>query len=168
LPESGSDRYRRSNVTTPPRFAVDTMLGRLARWLRLLGYDAAYGAHLSGRSLLRAARAEGRIVLTRRRDLVRRLDLPHLLVDSDHFREQLVQVMRAFGLDAREHLLERCPECNLELLDVTPASARPRVPEYVAQTQQRFRSCPRCHRVYWPGTHHEHIGAELAALGFET
>lgn len=144
------------------------MLGRLARWLRLLGYDAAYGAHLSGRPLLRLARAEGRIVLTRRRDLVRRLDLPHLLVDSDHFREQLVQVVRAFALDVRGHLLDRCPECNLELSDETLSSVRHRVPEYVAQTQERFRSCRRCHRVFWPGTHHEHIGAELAALGLET
>ena len=159
--------YRRERVTNPPRFAVDTMLGRLANWLRLLGYDTAYGPHLSGRTLLRAARAEGRIVLTRRRDLLRRLDLPHLLVESDHFREQLVQVIRAYGLDVESHLLSICPECNQPLTMETAAKVRARVPPYVAQTQEHLHSCCRCHRVFWPGTHHERIRAELKALGLE-
>ena len=154
-------------MTNPPRFAVDTMLGRLARWLRLLGYDTAYGTHLSGRTLLRTARAETRIVLTRRRDLLRRLELPHLYVDSDHFREQLSQVVLAFDLDVEHLLLTRCPECNRELSAETAGTIAHRVPPYVAQTQERFRSCPRCHRVFWAGTHHEHIRAELRALRLE-
>jgi uncharacterized protein len=151
-------------VTTPIRFAADTMLGRLARWLRLLGYDTAYGAHLGGRSLLRAARAEGRVVLTRRTGLLRHLDLPHLFIEGDHFRDQLVQVIAAFHLDTEAHLLNRCPECNLDLLEETRTNVQQRVPAYVAETQERFRSCPRCHRIFWPGTHHQRIRAELAAL----
>lgn len=149
-----------------PKFAVDVMLGRLARWLRLLGYDALYGAHLSGLSLLRAARPDRRIVLTRRADLLRHLDLPHLLVAGDHFREQLAQVIDTFELDD-SHLLSRCPECNLALSAETRSNVTARVPAYVAQTQEQFRSCPRCHRIFWPGTHHERIRAELAALARE-
>jgi hypothetical protein len=152
---------------TPPRFAADVMLGRLARWLRLLGCDTAYGPHLAGRALLRAARTEHRVVLTRRQALHRSLDVPHLLVESDHFREQLVQVIRAFDLDVRSQLLTRCPECNQPLVAETVDSVRARIPPYVAQTQTEFRSCPRCKRIFWPGTHHEHIRAELAALGLQ-
>ena len=143
------------------------MLGRLAHWLRLLGYDSAYGAHLTGRALLRAARAEQRILLTRRRALLRHLDVPHLFIESDHFRQQLAQVIRAYQLDVDSRLLRRCPECNLELLTESRSTAAARVPPFVAQTQEQFRSCPGCHRVFWAGTHHQHIRAELAALQLE-
>ena len=147
------------------RFAVDCMLGRLATWLRLLGYDATYHRDANAPSLLRHARAEGRIVLTRNRRLARtRTNVPVHLVDSDQFRDQLRGIVIRFGLDPRAYLLTRCCRCNQRLEVVAPALITEGVPAYVRRTQPRFVRCPGCHRVYWPATHDERIRAEVRAL----
>lgn len=146
------------------RFAVDRMLGRLARWLRILGHDVAYGSHLGGRALLDCARREGRLLLTRDTRLVRGHDLPpHLFLTSDHFREQLRQVAETVPLGAG--VLGRCLDCNRVLEDVPRERARDRVPAFVWDTTERFLSCGACGRLYWPATHREHVLRELAALG---
>jgi uncharacterized protein len=147
------------------RFAVDRMLGRLARWLRILGYDVAYGPHLRGRALLDCARRERRIVLTRDTRLVRGHDLPpHVFVTSDHFREQLRQVAATLGLGTAD-VLTRCLDCNRPLDEITREQARDRVPVFVWQTSERFLACAGCGRVYWPATHRAHVLRELVALG---
>lgn len=150
---------------TVRRFAVDRMLGRLARWLRVLGHDVAYGPHLGGRTVVACARREDRLLLTRDTRLLRDPQLPpHLFVSSDDFRAQLRQVAAVLpivpGLP-----FGRCLECNRVLEDVPREAARARVPPYVWQTNDRFLGCTRCHRLYWPATHHEHMRRELAALG---
>jgi uncharacterized protein with PIN domain len=150
-----------------PRFAVDKMLGRLARWLRILGDDVAYGPHLSGRALVAAARSEDRLLVTRDTRLLRARDLPpHVFVASDHFREQLREVAAAVPLDGA-HLLARCLDCNRALDELPRERARDRVPVFVWETSPRFLSCPGCGRVYWPATHRAHVVRELAALGIE-
>ncbi len=150
-----------------PRFAVDTMLGRLARWLRILGHDVAYGRHLHGRTLVDCARREERLLLTRDTHLVRDPDLPpYLFVDSDHFRDQLRQVAAAVPLGT-PGFLTRCLDCNRVLEDVPREAVRGRVPEFVYATSARFLACPRCAKLYWPATHHAHMARELAALGLE-
>ena len=148
-----------------PRFAVDRMLGRLARWLRILGHDVAYGSHLAGRPLVDRARREGRILVTRDTRLVRRRDLPpHLFVRSDAFREQLCEVAAAVRLGTAG-VLCRCLDCNATLAGVPRDDVRDRVPAFVWETTTDFLTCPRCHRIYWPATHREHVLRELAALG---
>ena len=148
------------------RFAVDKMLGRLATWLRIIGQDAAYGAHLSGETLLRQARSEGRVLLSRdRRFIRRRTDVPLLFIEHDHFREQLQQVVSAFGIDPFAEAFTRCARCNEPLAAVPREEITDRVPPYVLATQAHFVRCPRCHRIYWPATHHEHARKELQALG---
>jgi uncharacterized protein with PIN domain len=147
-----------------PAFAVDKMLGRLARWLRILGHDVAYGPHLSGRSLVENARRDGRLLVTRDTRLLRDPDLPpHIFVVSDHFRDQLRQVAAAVPLGGA--FLRRCLDCNRALHGVTREEAAPHVPPYVLATQEHFQRCPRCGRVYWPATHRAHMLDELAALG---
>jgi uncharacterized protein with PIN domain len=146
-------------------FAVDTMLGRLARWLRILGHDVAYGPHLHGRGLVACARRERRMIVTRDTRLVRDPELPpHVFVTSDHFREQLREVAAAVPLAAGA-AFSRCVECNRPLADVARDAVRERVPPYVYETQPRFWTCPACRRVYWPATHHARMREELAALG---
>ncbi len=148
-------------------FAVDTMLGRLARWLRILGHDVAYGPHLHGRGLVDCARREGRVIVTRDTRLVRERSLPpHVFVTSDHFREQIRQVGAAIPL-AEGASFTRCVECNARLEPVERAAVEARVPAYVFATQERFWTCPRCARVYWPATHQARMRAELAALGLQ-
>ncbi|MCW5892343.1 MAG: Mut7-C RNAse domain-containing protein [bacterium] len=149
----------------PATFAVDRMLGRLARWLRVLGHDVAYGPHLRGRSLLRLARAEHRWVLTRDTRLRRETPLPPLVfIASDHLREQLQQVAAAVSLDGRD-FLRRCLLCNRLVEPIARDQARARVPDYVWQTQATFHACPRCGRLYWSATHRTRMRAELEALG---
>jgi uncharacterized protein with PIN domain len=140
------------------------MLGRLARWLRILGHDVAYGPHLHGPGLVACARRDRRVIVTRDTRLVRDPNLPpHLFVRADRFRDQLREVAAAVPLAAGE-AFSRCVECNEPLTSVGREAARERVPPYVFETQDRFWTCPSCHRFYWPATHHARMRDELASL----
>lgn len=140
------------------------MLGRLARWLRILGHDVAYGQHLRGDALIACARREGRTILTRDSRLVRRRNLPpFVFVEADKFRDQLRQLADTVSLGAAT--LRRCIECNAPLDALARDDVRDRVPTYVFETQEAFWTCPRCHRLYWEATHHAHIVREIEALG---
>jgi len=142
------------------------MLGRLATWLRLLGYDATYGPQLGGPALLRHARAEQRVVLTRDHRLARRRTPVTLhFIGADAFRAQLCDVVTTFRLDPGARLLTRCSRCNHPLEPAAAAAVADLVPPYVLRTQDRFVRCPSCRRVYWPATHDERIRAELRAMG---
>jgi uncharacterized protein len=147
------------------RFAVDTMLGRLARWLRVLGHDVAYGRHLHGRTLVACARRDARLLLTRDTRLLRDPQLPpHLFLTSDDFRAQLRQVAGALPLESGMRF-GRCLACNRVLEELPRERARELVPAYVYETNDRFLACQGCHRLYWPATHRDHMRRELAALG---
>ncbi len=139
------------------------MLGRLAKWLRLLGYDTAFLNDASDHELARIARAERRILLTRDRALAARRGLDTLLIHSEQLDEQLEQVQDALGLPPVPSL-SRCSVCNVALDDLSPAEAADRVPPYIRRTHSEFRHCPSCHRVYWPGSHVEAMDEQLEDL----
>jgi uncharacterized protein with PIN domain len=134
------------------RFLADSMLGTLAKWLRILGYDTTYDAQLGDNQLVRLARAQGRILLTRDTGLLKRKGLRALFIESEVLEEQLAQVQQAFGLDVAQPF-SRCPVCNTALQDVPKYEAWGQVPPFVFQTQERFRLCAECNRFYWRGTH---------------
>lgn len=140
----------------PVRLIADGMLGRLARWLRLLGYDTAYEKDTSDLELARRARAEGRVLLTRDRALAARRGLRTLLIESERVQEQVRQVVETLG-PPPNLALSRCSLCNVPLEPATPQQVADRVPPYVLQTQKRFGVCPICGRVYWTGTHLQHM-----------
>jgi uncharacterized protein len=146
------------------QFAADKMLGRLARWLRIIGQDVIYGPELSGAGLIRAARRDGRLILTRDRALGRKNPPPYLLIRSDHFREQLSQVIGEYGLDPLKDAFTRCVECNARIEPVAKAEVEGKVPPYVFATHENFSFCRKCRRVYWPATHQERMLQELKAL----
>ncbi len=151
-----------------PRFVADCNVGRLARWLRALGYDASYHARIGDAELVREAAAEDRILLTRDRDLMQRRVIQTgavraLLIRHDGVIDQLRQVASELGLHLDE-ALTRCIECNAELEARQPALVAARVPPYVRQTQSRYSECPGCGRVYWAGTHWQHMREVLLAL----
>lgn len=151
-----------------PRFVADCNVGRLARWLRALGYDASYHARIDDAALVREAAAEGRILLTRDRDLVQRRVVRSgvvraVLVRDDDVKMQLRQVLDEVGLDLAG-ALTRCIECNAALEAREASAVAERVPPYVLGTQTRYSQCPRCGRVYWAGTHWQHMREALAAL----
>ncbi|MDX1632550.1 MAG: Mut7-C RNAse domain-containing protein [Thermoanaerobaculia bacterium] len=138
------------------RLLADAMLGGLAKWLRILGLDVAYDPELDDAGVVDRAREEDRWILTRDRRLVKRREARdrHLLIDSVHVPEQVRQVVDALDLDVdRERLFSRCVRCNRPLEPIPAAEARSEVPPYVAKTQDRFRQCPDCERIFWPATH---------------
>jgi uncharacterized protein with PIN domain len=150
------------------RFLVDCNVGRLARWLRALGYDAAYEPALGDAELVRRALAEDRILLTRDRDLMKRRpiatgQLRALFIEDDGVLAQVQQAARHFGLGLRP-VLDRCLECNATLEARSSAEVAARVPPYVRATQSRYRECPLCGRIYWAGTHWMRMHEALAAL----
>jgi uncharacterized protein len=153
----------------PPvlKFAADRMLGRLAKWLRVLGLDVLYGRHLSGAGLIYVARQENRVILTRDRRSPVRQPQDFLLIESNHHREQLRQVVRQFNLSCGDGLLKRCLACNSLLQARSKDSVKDKVPSYVFSTQEEFFSCPDCRRIYWPATHRQKMLQELKNLGLE-
>lgn len=146
------------------RFAADIMLGRLAKWLRIIGEDVIYGAHLTGYGLIRAARLEKRLILTRDRSLKNKQPPPLLYLQSDHYRDQLKQVIRDCGLSVGKRLFTRCLCCNTLLQSRTKDSIEKLVPAYVFSTQERFFWCATCRRIYWPATHHRNMLEEIKSL----
>ena len=142
------------------RLLADSMLGRLAKWLRLLGYDVAYDNAAADRTLVRRARTEQRILLTRDRELARRRGLRTLLIESQSLDEQVEQVWQALGPPPHP-ALSRCAVCNATLQSIAAADATGHVPPYVLRTQDRFRQCPLCKRIFWRGTHFRAIRNRL-------
>jgi uncharacterized protein with PIN domain len=139
------------------------MLGTLAKWLRILGYDAIYDPGLDDYPLMRLARAEDRVLLTRDGELARRRGVRTLLIESQVLDEQLQQVLSEFDLEP-ERSFSRCPVCNEVLAPLDRQAARSRVPAYVAKTHEQFRLCPGCGRVYWQGSHWQQMEERLKAL----
>ena len=136
------------------------MLGRLARWLRLLGADVLYDPTLDGAAMLRRARAEGRLLLSADKRL--RTSPAVLFIRSANFRDQLREVIARVPLPAKP--LSRCSRCNDLLEAISPQAAGRRVPPFVLASQRQFACCPGCGRIYWEATHPERIRRELAAL----
>ena len=151
-----------------PRFLADCNVGRLARWLRALGYDASYHARIDDSELVREAAAENRVLLTRDRDLTKRRVIQTgvvraILIRDDDVTRQLRQVFAELGLELKE-ALTRCIECNSELESRVPAMVAERVPPYVRRTQSRYSECPDCGRIYWAGTHWQRMREVLLGL----
>jgi len=147
----------------PLRLLADGMLGRLARWLRLLGYDTAYDNAATDPELARRARAEGRVLLTRDHELAARHGLRTLLIQSQALEEQVREVRDALGPPSHA-ALSRCAVCNTALRPISPAEIADRVPSYILKTQTEFRRCPGCGRVYWPGSHLQAMRSQIKKL----
>jgi uncharacterized protein len=152
-----------------PRFVVDIMLGRLARWLRAMGYDTRYPGptpcHAGDRQLLQIAGVEDRILITRDRMLARLAEPRDCLIRAERLDEQLVETVECLGLHPREQdWLSRCLDCNSPLEGRPRAGVRGLVPEQVFATHAEFRSCPGCAKIYWAGSHTDRILERLARV----
>jgi uncharacterized protein with PIN domain len=139
------------------------MLGTLAKWLRILGYDTLFDPVLDDHQLVRLARADGRVLLTRDRELAGRRGVRTVLVASEQLDDQVRQVLRDLGLEA-DRSFSRCPVCNEALETIDREAAQARVPAYVAQAHKQFKHCPTCRRVYWRGSHWQRMVERLSRL----
>ncbi len=149
-----------------PRFLADGMLGKLATWLRILGCDVEYFGDLPDEELVERALEAGRVILTRDTLLVKRRKARdnHFFVTGDGWRDQLRQVVTAFGIDPAGGLFTRCVRCNESLVPVEKSRVAGRVPPYVFRTQEAFTACPACGRLYWKATHRGAMERELAEI----
>lgn len=151
----------------PPKLIADAMLGALARWLRILDLDVVYDPALDDPEIVERAAAEDRVILTRDRRLVqRRLARIHLLIRSDVVDEQVRQVLEELEIRPDpSRVLGRCLRCNVPTEPIDAETARSRVPPWIARTQDEYRICPSCGRLYWPGTHVERMKKRLERMG---
>ena len=156
-PDSPSGRHR---------FLADVMLGSLARWLRILGYDTWYNNQIDDDDLISRCQIDNRIALTRDRRLTQRRALKRsLLITNEELGHQLREVLSFTGDGIDERLvLTRCLECNSNLESVKRMDVRDLVPAYVYRTQSRFRNCPECNRIYWAGTHRRRMMERIQRL----
>ena len=147
-------------------FVADCMLGKLAKWLRILGFDVLYFSKAEDSELVEVARREGRVLLTRDTGLIERTaKRPNrLFVRSDDWEDQVVQVLDGFGLwdDIRPNT--RCIECNLPLKALAREQARNLVTPYVCEHASSFALCPGCNRVFWQGTHYGDMERKIERL----
>lgn len=133
-----------------PRFVADHMLGSLARWLRMMGYDTVYDKSLDDPAITKLAREEGRFILTRDRELAK--EAGALFVEADDLDAQLKAVAEKYGLKHNDGLI-RCSACNGALVDLPKEQAKGSVPEGAFEGNDRFWKCSKCGKVYWKGTH---------------
>jgi uncharacterized protein with PIN domain len=147
------------------RFVVDLNVGRLAKWLRVMGYDTLFPREADDNDLVRIALQENRLLVTRDsgfslRRVARQGQMRVLQIADDGLRLQLRQLVRDLNLDL-DRGFSRCIRCNELLTPVKKEAVAQRVPPYVYSKHQDFRQCAGCHRVYWRGTHWSRMLAEL-------
>jgi hypothetical protein len=148
------------------RFVVDVNVGKLARHLRMLGYDAAYHWTWRDRDIAHLAESEGRIVLTQDIGLLKRRQVVWgRYIRSKQPEEQLLEVVRVFGLEKPFALLTRCLDCNRRLEPVDKEAILHRLEPKTKRYFDTFRICPGCDRIYWPGSHQERMLQWLEELG---
>jgi uncharacterized protein with PIN domain len=145
-------------------FVVDGMLGKLAKWLKILGFDTLFLPDEDDR-ILAAARSEGRTILSRYRELVRRADRhPALLIESTRWPDQVRQVLGRYDLWGEARPFTRCLECNAVLKPLSRDNAARLVPPHVFEKSASFLLCAQCGRFYWAGTHHDAMEATIREL----
>jgi uncharacterized protein with PIN domain len=137
------------------RFIVDTTVGKLARWLRSLGFDTLVFRERDLHRLVQIAQEQKRIILTRNRKLEAKLFLGNIFVLKDDDPDlQVKTILRTLSLRVDSRIFfSRCLLCNAQMESISRGEAEGAVPEYVLHTHESFYRCPACERIYWQGTH---------------
>ena len=137
-----------------PRFAAESTLGRLTKWLRLLGFDTRYEVDLADKKFIDTLEND-RILLTRTQRIRNQFASRRMIfVESDHLEQQLKQIFRELGLKADQTKpFSRCLQCNVPIVAVAKSRLRGHIPDYIFETHDHFNQCPQCNRVFWPGSH---------------
>lgn len=152
------------------RFVLDQMLGRLAKWLRILGYDTLYFKNIEDSKLIEIASKEERILITRDTRLVKRRaisrgEVTAVLIENEILEGQLKELFKKLKVKPTYDLLAPfCVECNAKIKKVPKESIRNKVPAYIFRTHQAFGKCTKCHKYYWEGTHWDRIKEKLEKI----
>ncbi len=146
------------------KFICDEMLGTLAKWLRILGYDTKYAKNMDDEKIIEIARKEQRIVLTRDKALAKKADKA-LYINERELEKQIEKVFENFNLKVEhDKILSRCTICNIPVVKIEKENVKEKVPEHVWKTQEEFWICPQCHRIYWMGSHWENMADKIKKL----
>jgi len=148
------------------KFIVDNNAGKLAKWLRIMGYDTLFFNGSDDSGMIAIALAEDRVILTRDTQIIKRRvvtsgQLKAILIQSDEPERQMRQVIDTLNLDWQFKPFTICLECNQPLVERSKQQVKDLVPPYVFKTQSQYMECPACHRIYWRGTHWQAMTKKL-------
>jgi len=139
------------------KFVVDGMLGKLARWLRMMGHDVEYSNSMEDSELLTIAKKDHRILLTRDFDLYQHAvgkEIDAFYVEGQTERERLAELAARFGIRLEIYMaMSRCPKCNAQVKPVSKEKVASRVEKNTFENYIDFWECPKCGQVYWQGAH---------------
>lgn len=148
------------------KFIADENVGKLCKWLRILGYDVSYYSPIDDAELIRKAAYENRVILTRDSGIPKwNMAKNCLLLESSSPIEQLKQVVEHFNLSVSKKLIfTRCIECNVPVVDVSKSDVKSKIPPFVYKTHEKFVQCPSCEKVYWAGSHYDNVLKRLSDI----
>lgn len=148
------------------KFLVDRMLGRLATWLKVLGFDTVYFREPHSRKINYISLQERRIILTRNHKVSSKRSYSIIHIVSEQLEKQLKQVFADLNISVKEKLLfSRCTYCNVLVKSINKEHIYGKVPAYVYNTHAEFSTCPQCYRIYWKGTHDELLNKQIKEIG---
>jgi len=148
------------------KFVVDGMLGKLARWLRMLGHNVKYSSSLSDEKLLKIAKNEHRTLLTRDLELYQRAvanGVQVVYMEGTDEAEKLAKLAKKYGFSLEINLEKsRCPKCNARIKPIDKKLVKGKVPETTYKYYDKFWECQKCGQIYWQGAHWKRINDTLA------
>jgi uncharacterized protein with PIN domain len=149
------------------KLICDHMVGSLAKWLRIFGYDTIYpDMTTNDDKVLDIAKAEGRLLISRDKELLirgKKIQLDVLEILTTDLDKQLAQVLTRVPID-RTHVLTRCTLCNTPLISVEKKATKTYVPPKVFESRDQFWYCSVCNKYYWMGTHYENMIEKINTL----
>ena len=151
------------------KFVADNNVGKLARWLRLIGYDTLLFKQKDDRQMIKIALSENRVILTKdaqfmKRRLVTSGKLKTIHIKQDDPKLQVQEVVKTLNLNCHFKPFSLCLECNQALITRDKEEVKNQVPVRVFETQTQYTECPACHRIYWQGTHWQAMVKKLQGL----
>jgi len=155
---------QKSETKKAPAFIADCHLGKLAKYLRLMGFDTLYFAQIDDNDLLDLANAEERIILTRDKELYMRKKAHCVLLKAVKMEKQLQDLVKMFHLKKHLHHFSRCIVCNEPLKQIDKASILHRLEPKVRRYFSHFEICKKCDRIYWHGDHYKRMNALLEEI----
>ena len=147
------------------KFIADGMLGKLARWLRMLGHNVKYSSALGDDQLLKIAKNEHRVLLTRDLELYQQAaakGVKAVYIEGEDEAEKLAKLAKRFGFRLEINLKNsRCPKCNARIRPVAKEAIKEKVPESTYKYYKEFWECQKCGQIYWQGAHWKRINETL-------
>jgi uncharacterized protein with PIN domain len=158
-------QHLRPKPLRKPKFVTDVHLGRLTRYLRMIGFDVSYKNNFDDDEIVSASLKEKRAILTKDRGILKRNEVTHgYCVRSIKVEEQVREILDRFDLKKDIKEFSRCLECNQLLVPIKKKEVIDELPPKVAQTQNEFYQCPSCMKIYWKGTHYQRMFSFIQSL----